>query len=123
MGLEQMKHRSVVIWPGCLEQRCGSSATTGAAASGVTSGFWSRKRGPAGRWDAEPSSTRMGVFAAMGAAAVVDWASSKRIRLLTVSEMSTEQEGQMNCTGFSAMSGVISKAYLAPHEHWIFISG
>src|SRR6266446_2855314 len=117
MGFEQMKHRSVVIWPGCLAQRCGSSARTGATCACVTSGFWTRKRGPAGRWDAEPSSTRIGVFAAVGVAAVVDWASSWRIRLLTVSDISAEHEGQMNCTGFCAMSGVISKAYLAPHEH------
>src|SRR6476661_6293220 len=113
MGFEQMKHRSVVIWSGCLAQICGSSLTTVAASGGGASVFWTRKRGPAGAWDDEPISTRMGVALVGGVAAVAGWASSWRIELLTTSDMSAEHEGQTNCTGLCAMSGVISKAYLA----------
>ena len=50
-----------------------------------------------------------------------DRPSSWRMRLLTKSEESSPQAGQTKRTGLAAMSGERSKAYLAPHEHWIFI--
>lgn len=43
-----------------------------------------------------------------------------RIRFVTYSEESNPQAGQTNCTGCPACSEGTSKAYLAPHAHWIF---
>ena len=50
-------------------------------------------------------------------------ANSCRTRLLTKSEASSPQAGRQTAAGFCAISGVTSKAYLAPQEHWIFILG
>ncbi len=40
---------------------------------------------------------------------------------LTKSDESRPQLGQTNFTGFCSISGVASKAYFAPQEHWIFM--
>ena len=50
------------------------------------------------------------------------WVISSRISGLTYCETSKPQTGQMTRAGESAMSGVTSKANLAPHAHWTFIA-
>jgi hypothetical protein len=47
---------------------------------------------------------------------------SLRISSLTKSEESSPQLGQMNFMGFWSISGVASKAYLAPQEHCNFMT-
>src|ERR1019366_5931256 len=94
IGLEQIRHRSVVNWSGCLGQRCGASETSGADSAG-------------------PGSERR---IRIGAAALGK-PSSLRTRSLTKSDESTPQAGQTNRTGVFAISGETSRAYFAPQEH------
>src|ERR1035437_666842 len=94
IGFEQIWHLSMVNWPGCLEQGCGSSAAAGAA---------SARSGSGGR-------IRIG-------AAGLGKPSSLRTRSLTKSDESTPQAGQTNRTGLAAISGETSRAYFAPQEH------
>jgi hypothetical protein len=56
-----------------------------------------------------------------GGAAGAD--NSARTSWLTISDESWPQAGQTKRTGCDAISGVTSKAYFAPQEHWIFMTG
>jgi hypothetical protein len=40
---------------------------------------------------------------------------------LTICELSTPHFWQTKVMGAFAISGLMSKEYFAPHEHWIFI--
>ena len=46
---------------------------------------------------------------------------SCRINWLTASEESSPQAGQIKCTPVREISGVRSKEYFAPQEHWTFM--
>jgi hypothetical protein len=52
-----------------------------------------------------------------GAGAAPDTPNSCRMSWFTMAELSSPQFGQMNCTGFVAMSGVTSNATFVPQLH------
>src|SRR5664279_400062 len=105
IGLEQIRHLSMVNWPGCLGQGRGASEAAGADSAGSGSGARTRIRAVGGDWGAD--------WAWGGA----DKPSSWRTRSLTKSDESSPQAGQTNRTGLAAISGVTSRAYFAPQEH------
>src|SRR5437870_5498451 len=117
IGLEQMKHLVIMSWPGCLRQSCGSSTAVGAAvrgSAGLVCCAAVRKRRP-GRGSIVEDENKE------EADEEAEDDSSCRINLLTSSDESSPHWEQTNCTGLCNISGETSKAYLAPHEHWIFM--
>src|SRR5882672_9781921 len=113
-----MRHLCVVRCGGCLRQTGSSSVDSGAVSVCVGAAVLTRIRsfpdaaGAAGAGDA-------GASGCTGAGAA--GCSCCRINSLTGLEISVPQVWQTNCTGCCAISGVTSKEYFAPQEHWTFI--
>jgi len=110
---------------------CAGLGTIGGGAGGVVAGGTA---GSEARTEAGGSATWMAGadVAGAGAGGAEGWGTisatglgappnSWRICALMVSERFAPQPGHENCTGLAAMSGVTSKAYFAPHAHWIFM--
>jgi hypothetical protein len=100
-----------------LAQYLELTGTSGAGASGVAGAsdneILMRAAGGGG--------VTKGAGASGGGAAGAD--NSARTSWLTISDESWPQAGQTKLTGCDAISGVMSKAYFAPQEHWIFMAG
>jgi len=117
MGVPQMAHFPVAGTVRCFAQNFPEAEGAGGIGS---AGFCSCeifKRAAGGGTDAMDGA---------GASSGNDWlaacsASSSRISWLTYSDESNPQFGQTKRTGFRAISGVISKLYFVPQEHWIFM--
>jgi len=106
MGFWQTRQCSVVRWFGCREQTGIAGSSAGVEEDAVSGTAPRRKAIRAG--------------GAAGAAAGATSANCCRINPFTYSEESRPQAGQTKRIGFWTISWVTSKAYLAPHEHWIF---
>src|SRR6266853_32632 len=136
MGFEQTRHCSSASSPGCLRHR-GGVPGSGASISGcLNSGAEIRTRNGA---DADAAAavcceedrisnpgddagvSPIGLMLITRPPGVVFCPNSCRISPSTNSHAYAPQAGQTNLTGLVRISGVISKACLAPHEHCTFI--
>jgi hypothetical protein len=115
MGFPQTAQVSVVRSPRCLEQNWELTGIAGAGAAGF-SGNTTRIRTVCEGGDAS-----RGAGASDNGGGAAGAANSSRTSWLTISEESCPQAGQTKLTGCDAISGVMSKAYFAPQEHWIFM--
>src|SRR5258708_690335 len=121
MHCGQMGFPQTVHFPVAGTVRCfGQNLETGVVSGGGSAAFCSCeifRRGAGGGAAAMDStgSSGSGWHAACSA-------SSSRISWLTYSDESNPQFWQTKRTGFCAISGVTSKLYFVPQEHWIFMA-
>ena len=122
IGFEHTRQCSVA-GSECLAHRSRTAVPAGVSSGRAISGVWIRIRGDGGAITAAgaPCPTGRETGGAGVGETGTDLDNSWRIRLLTASEASSPQVWHTNLIGRSAISGVTSKAYLAPQEHWIFI--
>lgn len=96
-------------------------AGLGAATGAGTGGGGAETGGGNGIATGIPADGGTGVATGIPAGVTAETPSCWRIIWFTISELSRPQLGQMNCTGFTAISGVMSKAIFVPQAHWIFM--
>jgi len=121
MGLWQMAHCSVArSW--CLAQNleAGAGAVADVSTGGAAATDTLRRPAPED-WGGGGGAVAATGTGAEGTAAGAWLPNSCRTSWFTNSEASSPQLGQMNFTGCVSISGVASKAYLAPQEHWSFM--
>jgi hypothetical protein len=117
IGFPQMAHFPVTVTVRCFGQNFPVGIVAGDGGSGVFASCEIFRRGAGGG-----SEARDGAGASGNGSRAACSASSSRIIWLTYSDESSPQFGQTNRAGFRAISGVTSKLYFVPQEHWIFMA-
>jgi hypothetical protein len=112
-----MAHFPVTVTVQCFGQNFPVEIVAGDGGSGVFASCEIFKRGAGGGSEAMDGADASG----NGSCAACS-ASSSRISWFTYSDESKPQFGQAMRTGFRAISGVTSKLYFVPQEHWIFMA-